>query len=74
MEKSGISPVEALSYDPRESLLPQDAERELRLSAECAKPFGVNADFDSFWNEAGEVVEKQGRVFPKVILLLGIKA
>jgi ubiquinone/menaquinone biosynthesis C-methylase UbiE len=73
MKKNGISP-EALSYDPKESLLPQDAERELRLSTECAKPFGVNVDFESFWNEVGEVVKKHGRVFPQVILLLGIKA
>jgi ubiquinone/menaquinone biosynthesis C-methylase UbiE len=73
MEKNGISP-EALSYNPKERLLPQDAEKELRLSVECAKPFGVTADFDSFWNEAGEVVKKEGRVFPQVILLRGIKA
>jgi ubiquinone/menaquinone biosynthesis C-methylase UbiE len=72
MEKSGI-PTEVLSYSPKERLLPQDAERELRLSVECAKPFGVNVDFDSFWNEAGEVVKKEGRVFPRIILLLGVK-
>ena len=72
MEKSGIL-TEVLSYSPKERLLPQDAERELRLSVECAKPFGVNVDFDSFWNEAGEVVKKEGRVFPQIILLLGVK-
>jgi ubiquinone/menaquinone biosynthesis C-methylase UbiE len=74
MKKNGISPVEVSAYDPKESLLPRDAERELRTSVECAKPFGVNVDFDGFWNEAGEIVKKQGRVFPRVILLLGIKA
>ena len=74
MEKNGISPVRILSYDPKERLLPQDAERELRLSVECAKPFGVNVDFDNFWKETSEVVRKQGRVFSQVILLLGIKA
>jgi len=73
MEKNGITP-EALTYNPKERLLPQDAEKELRLGVECAKPFGVNVDFDSFWKETGEVVRKQGRVFPQVVLLLGIKA
>jgi ubiquinone/menaquinone biosynthesis C-methylase UbiE len=74
MEKNRISQVRVLSYDPKENLLPQDAERELRVNAECVKPFGVNVDFDNFWEEAGEVVTKQGRVFSQVILLVGIKA
>jgi len=73
MEKNGISQVKVLSYDPKERLLPKDAERELRLSVEWAKPFGVKVDFDDFWREAGEVVRKQGRVFPQITLLLGIK-
>lgn len=73
MRKNGMSQVEVLSYDPRESLLPKDAERELRLSVEWMKSFGVKVDFDNFWKEAGEVVRKQGKVFPQVILLLGIK-
>lgn len=73
MEKNGISQIKVLSYDPKESLLPKDAERELKLSVECAKPFGVKVDFDSFWKEAGEVVKKQGRIFPQITLLLGIK-
>lgn len=37
MEKNEISEVRVLSYDPRESLLPKDAERELRLSVEWMK-------------------------------------
>jgi ubiquinone/menaquinone biosynthesis C-methylase UbiE len=74
MRKSGISRVKLLSYDPKESLLPKDAERELRLSVEWAKAFGVKVDFDNFWKEAGKVVKKQGRIFPQIILLLGIKA
>lgn len=74
MEDNGISQVRVLSYDPKESLLPKDAERELRLSVDWMKPFGVEVDFDSFWKEAGEVVKKQGRIFPQVVLLLGIKA
>jgi ubiquinone/menaquinone biosynthesis C-methylase UbiE len=73
MEKNGISEVRVLSYDPRESLLPKDAERELRLSVEWMKSFGVKVNFDNFWKEAGEVVKKQGRVFPQIVLLLGIK-
>jgi SAM-dependent methyltransferase len=74
MRTSGISQVEVASYGPRESLLPKDAERELRLSVEWMKSFGVKVDFASFWNEAGGVIRKQGRIFPQVILLLGIKA
>jgi ubiquinone/menaquinone biosynthesis C-methylase UbiE len=74
MKKNGIPQVRVLPYDTRESLLPQDAETELRLNVECAKPFGVNVDFGSFWNEAGEIVKKEGRVFPQVILFFGIKA
>lgn len=73
MEDNSIS-AEALSYDPEESLLPRDAERELRLSAKCMIPFGVKVDFDSFWKEVGEVVKEHGRIFPQVVLLLGIKA
>jgi hypothetical protein len=34
---------------------------------------GVKVDFDNFWKETGEVVKKQGRVFPQIVLLLGIK-
>jgi ubiquinone/menaquinone biosynthesis C-methylase UbiE len=74
MKKNGIPQPRILPYDPKESLPPKDAERELRLNVECAKPFGVNVDFDSFWNEAGDIVKRQGRVFSQVILLLGIKA
>ncbi len=73
MIKNGLSQVKVLSYDPKESLLPKDAERELRLSVEWAKPFGVKVDFNGFWQEAGEVVKKQGRIFPEIILFLGIK-
>jgi hypothetical protein len=74
MKKNGISQLRVLSYDPRESLLPKDAERELRLSVEWMKSFGVKVDFDNFWKEAGEVIKKQGRIFPQIILLLGIKS
>ncbi|MEM3873529.1 MAG: hypothetical protein QXU45_00100 [Candidatus Bathyarchaeia archaeon] len=70
---NGISQFRDLSYDPRENLLPKDAERELRLSVEWMKPFGVKVDFDNFWKEVGEIVHKQGRIFPQIILLLGIK-
>jgi hypothetical protein len=73
MEKNGISQIKVLSYDPKESLLPKDAERELRLSVQWAEPFGVKVGFESFWKEVGEVVKKQGRIFPEIILLLGIK-
>jgi len=73
MKKNEISQLRVLSYDPKESLLPKDAERELRLSAEWMKPFGVKVDFDNFWKETAEVVKKQGRVFPQITLLLGIK-
>jgi hypothetical protein len=72
MEKNGIS-VKVLPYDPKESLRPRDAERELSLSAEWVKPFGVRADFDNFWKEAGRIVKQEGRVFPQIITLLGIK-
>jgi len=74
MDKNGVSRAKVLSYDPKESLLPKDAERELRLSVEWVKAFGVKVDFDKFWKEAGEVVKKQGRIFPPIILLFGIKA
>lgn len=74
MEKNGVSQVKALSNDPKESLLPKDAERELKLSVEWAKPFGVKVDFDNSWKEVGKIVKKQGRVFTQVILLLGTKA
>jgi ubiquinone/menaquinone biosynthesis C-methylase UbiE len=74
MEKNGVSSLKVLSYDPKESLPPKDAERELRLSVEWVKPFGVKVDFDGFWKEAGQVVKKQGRVFSQIILLVGIKA
>jgi len=73
MKKNGISRVRVLSYAPKESLLPKDAESELRLSIEWMKPFGVKVDFDNFWKEAGEVIKKQGRIFPQITLLLGIK-
>lgn len=73
MEKNGVSQVKVLFHDPKESLPPKDAERELRLSVEWTKPFGVKVDFDSFWKEVGEVVKKQGRAFPQIILFLGIK-
>jgi ubiquinone/menaquinone biosynthesis C-methylase UbiE len=73
MEKNAVSQVKVLSYDPKESLLPKDAERELRLSVECAEPLGVNVDFDGFWNEVSEVVERDGRIFPQLVLLLGVK-
>jgi ubiquinone/menaquinone biosynthesis C-methylase UbiE len=72
MEKNGIS-IKVLPYDPKESLPPRDAERELRLNVECAKPFGVKVDFDNFWKKAGGIVKQQGRVFPRIITLLGIK-
>jgi ubiquinone/menaquinone biosynthesis C-methylase UbiE len=74
MEDNGVSQVEVLRYDPKESLFPRDAERELRLSVEWAKTFRVKVDFDSFWKEVGEVVKEHGRIFPQVVLLLGIKA
>jgi ubiquinone/menaquinone biosynthesis C-methylase UbiE len=74
MRKSGISQVKVLSYDPKESLLPKDAERELRLSVESMKAFKVEVDFENFWKHVGKVVEKQGRIFPCIILLLGTKA
>lgn len=73
MEKSEISQLRVLSYDPKESILPSDTERELRLSVEWMKPFGVKVDFDNFWKEVGKIVHKQGRIFPQIILLLGIK-
>lgn len=73
MEKNGISQPRVLSYDSGESLLPKDAERELRLSVEWVKPFGVRVDFNNFWKEAGEIIKKQGRFFPQITLLLGIK-
>jgi len=72
MEKNEISQLKVLSYDPKESLLPKDAERELRLSVEWMKPFGAKVDFDNFWKETGEVIKKQGRIFPQITLLLGI--
>jgi len=74
MKKNGFSQVRSLSYDPKERLLPKDAERELRLSVEWAKPFGVEVDFENFWKEAGKIVKTQGRVSPQVILLIGTKA
>lgn len=74
MERNGISKIKVLSYDPEESLPPKDAERELRLSVEWMKPFGVNVDFEGFWKEVSRIVKDQGRVFNQVILLLGTKA
>jgi ubiquinone/menaquinone biosynthesis C-methylase UbiE len=73
MEKNGISHTKILFYDPKEILRSKDAERELRLNVKWAKLFGVNVDFDNFWKEAGEVVKNQGRIFPQIILLRGIK-
>ena len=72
MEKNGISNVKVLTYNPTERLLPQDAERELRLSVGWAKPLGVEVNFDEFWKEVGEIVGKQGRVFSQVVLLLSL--
>ena len=74
MKKNGISEVKALSYDPKESLLPKDAERELKLSVEWSKPLGVEVDFDGFWKEVREIVRKEGRIYSQVVLLLGTKA
>jgi ubiquinone/menaquinone biosynthesis C-methylase UbiE len=73
MERNGISEVKVLFHDPKESLSPEDAERELRLSCEWAKPFGVKVDFESFWKEVSQTVKEQGRVFTQVTLLLGTK-
>jgi len=73
MERNGVSNSRILFYDPKESLLPKDAERELRLSVEWAKPFGVEVDFDNFWKEVGEIVRRNGRVSSQVALLLGRK-
>jgi len=73
MKRNEISEVKALSYDPKEGLLPKDVERELRLSAKWAEPFGVKVDFDNFWKEVGEIIRRNGRVYSKVILLLGRK-
>jgi ubiquinone/menaquinone biosynthesis C-methylase UbiE len=81
MKENGISQVKVLSYDPKESLPPKDAERELRLSVKWAEeafghfgPFEVRVDFDNFWKDVSEIVKKEGRVFSQIILLLGIKA
>lgn len=73
MKRNEISEAKVLSYDPKESLLPKDAERELRLSAKWAEPFGVKVDFDNFWKEVGEIIRRNGRVYSKVVLLLGRK-
>jgi ubiquinone/menaquinone biosynthesis C-methylase UbiE len=73
MGRNGISDSRTLFYNPNESLLPKDAERELRLSVEWAKPFGIKVDFDNFWKEVDEVVRRNGRVYSKVALLLGRK-
>jgi ubiquinone/menaquinone biosynthesis C-methylase UbiE len=74
MKSNGISEVKALSYDPKESLPPKDAERELRLSVEWSKALGVEVDFERFWKEVGKIVRREGRVYSQVILLLGTKA
>jgi ubiquinone/menaquinone biosynthesis C-methylase UbiE len=74
MERNGISKIKVLSYDPKESLPSKDAERELRLSVEWMKPFGIEVDFEGFWKEVSQMVKDQGRVFNQVILLLGTKA
>jgi len=74
MKRNRISDVKVLTYDVKERLLPKDAERELRLSVEWIKPFRVKVDFDNFWKKVSHIVIEQGRVFPQVILLLGIKA
>jgi ubiquinone/menaquinone biosynthesis C-methylase UbiE len=74
MKRNGISEVKALSYDPKESLLPKDAERELRLSVEWAKALGVEVDFEGFWKEVGGIVRKEGRIYSRVVLLLGTGA
>ena len=73
MERNGIS-IKVLSYYPKESLPPKDAERELRLSVEWMKPFGVEVDFEGFWKEVSQILTDQGRAFNQVILLLGTKA
>jgi ubiquinone/menaquinone biosynthesis C-methylase UbiE len=74
MERNKISDVKALSYDVKERLPPKDAERELRLSAEWIRQFRVEVDFDNFWKKVSHIVREQGRVFPRVTLLLGTKA
>jgi ubiquinone/menaquinone biosynthesis C-methylase UbiE len=73
MEENGILEVEALPYDPDEKLLPADAERELRLSVDWAKPFGIEVDFVDFWKEVDRIVESQGRTYNRVALLRGTK-
>jgi len=74
MKTNSISKVKSLTYNPKESLLPKDAKRELRLSVEWCKAFGVEVDFENFWKEVVSIIEKQGRVFPQIILLVGTKA
>jgi len=74
MRKNRVIDAETLCYDPKEKLLPKDAERELRLSVEWAKTLGVKVDFESFWNEVGEIVRKEGRVYSQLALLRGTKA
>ncbi len=73
MKKNGISKVDSYMYEPKERLLPKDAEREQRLSAKWAEPLGVRVDFDNFWEEVGEIVRKQGRTFSQLALLVGVK-
>jgi len=73
MERKGFSETRVLFYDPKEKLLPKDAERELRLSVEWAKHVNIEVDFDSFWEEVHEIVKTQGRIYSNVVLLLGRK-
>lgn len=73
MKANGISDAKAFLYDPAERLLPNDAERELRLSTGWVKQIGVMVDFANFWKEVGESIKKYGRAYSKVALLLGTK-
>src|SRR3972149_4384373 len=69
----GFGRIRVEEFTPDERLLPKDAERELRSSAECATPQGGEGDFEAFWKEAGDIVAQEGRVYSKVLLLTCVK-
>lgn len=57
MERNGVSDIKILSYDPKEHLFPEDAERELKLNVNHILPLGVKVNFEEFWREVGEIVK-----------------
>ena len=73
LQQGGVAGISVMEFEPGEWIPPTEAERELRLAVEWAKPQGILVDFDAFWREAETIVRKEGRRFSKVIVIGGRK-